>query len=465
MKEGIMPTKKKRLEIDLRPTQILVLGFMLLIAIGTLLLNLPIASNDHQSIGFIDALFTATSAVCVTGLVVVNTAAHWTVFGKTVIIVLIQIGGLGFMTITTTLFMLLGRKIGLKERMIIQEALNQYTLSGMVRLTKNIIIGTLMIEGVGALLLAIKFIPEYGLKGLPMGIFHSISAFCNAGFDVLGDSSMSPYIGDVLVNFTLMLLIILGGLGFSVWVDTIKTTQKSIQKGWSHKRWFRQLSLHTKLVYVATVILIVVGFVFFLVVEGLNDQTLGLLSIKDKFLGALFQSVTTRTAGFNTMALDQMTDASKFVSILLMFIGGSPAGTAGGVKTITIIVLIIEMMSTVRGSDDAEIFGRRLARGIIRRALAVIIISLGVVLVVTTLLSLTQEGSFMDVFFEAVSAFATVGLTLGQTGKLDTFGKLIISVTMFIGRLGPVTMAVAFSLKNSKRHAKVKMPEGKVMVG
>ena len=460
-----MINKKKRIDIDLKPTQILVLGFLLLIALGTFLLNLPVASQSNQSIGFIDALFTATSAVCVTGLVVVNTAAHWSVFGKTVIIVLIQIGGLGFMTIATTLFIVLGRKIGLKERMIIQEALNQFTLSGMVRLTRNIIFGTLLIEGVGALLLAIKFVPVYGMKGIGLGVFHSISAFCNAGFDILGDESMSLYVGDVLVNFTLILLIVLGGLGFTVWVDTIKTSREGIERGWKMKAWFRHLSLHTKLVYVTSLLLIVVGFIFFFVIEGFNDQTLGLLSFKDKILGALFQSVTTRTAGFNTMPLHLMTDASKFVSILLMFIGGSPAGTAGGVKTITIVVLLIEVMSTVRGSQDAEAFGRRIPPNIIKRALAVIMISLMVVITVTSLLSLTQNGEFMNIFFEAVSAFATVGLTLGETAHLNTFGKIVISVTMFIGRLGPITMAVALSLRNSRKKVNIRRPEEKVMVG
>jgi len=253
-----MINEKKRIDMNLKPTQILVLGFLLLIALGTTLLTLPVASQNNESIGIVDALFTATSAVCVTGLVVVNTAAHWSGFGKTVIIVLIQIGGLGFMTIATTLFMILGRKIGLRERMLIQESLNQFTLSGMVRLTRNIIFGTLLIEGVGALLLAIKFVPVYGIKGLGLGVFHSISAFCNAGFDILGNESMTLYVGDVLVNFTLMLLIVLGGLGFTVWVDTIKTSHESIEKGWSMKVWFRHLSLHTKLVYVSTFVLIIV---------------------------------------------------------------------------------------------------------------------------------------------------------------------------------------------------------------
>lgn len=459
-----MARVKRKKAFELEPTQILVLGFMMLIAIGTFLLNLPIASNNGHSIGFIDALFTATSAVCVTGLVVVNTAAHWTVFGKTVIIVLIQIGGLGFMTIATTLFMVLGRKISLKDRMLIQESLNQSTLSGMVRLTRNIIFGTLLIEGVGALLLSIKFVPEYGLKGLFYGTFHSISAFCNAGFDILGDSSLSPYIGDVVINFTIMALIILGGLGFTVWVDVIKVTKGQIGNGFKMKKWFGKLTLHTKLVLVISVSMIVGGFIFFFAIEGFNDATLGSLPWNERFLGALFQSVTTRTAGFNTMALDKMTDASKFVSILFMFVGGSPAGTAGGVKTVTIGVLIIEVISVVRAKPDTEAFGRRIPQSTIKRALAVIMISLMVIMAVTTILTLTETGSFMDILFEAVSGFATVGLTIGQTGKLSTLGKLVMSVTMFIGRLGPITMAVAFSIRNRKK-LNIRKPEEKVMVG
>jgi len=457
--------KQKKVKFRLRPTQTLVLGFMALIVIGTAFLSLPIASQDGHSIGFIDALFTATSAVCVTGLVVVNTAAHWTVFGQLIILILIQIGGLGFMTITTMVFIIIKKKIGLKDRMLIQEALNQYTLSGMVQLIRHVILGTLILEGLGALLLSLRFIPKYGLKGIYYGIFHAISAFCNAGFDILGDNSFSFYIGDVGVNLTIMLLIILGGLGFTVWVDVVRVTKEKERRGQGIRKWFRRLTLHTKLVLVLSTGLIIVGFFFFLVVEGLNDATLGQLPLHEKLLGALFQSITTRTAGFNTMALDQMQDASKFFTMLLMFIGGSPAGTAGGVKTVTVGVILIEIVSIIRAKKDAEIFGRRIPRDIIRRALAVMTISLLVVMGVTVILTLTEKGSFIDLFFEAVSGFATVGLTLGQTAKLSTLGKIIMSVSMFIGRLGPVTMAVAFSIRSSKRQLKIKKPEEKVMVG
>jgi trk system potassium uptake protein TrkH len=455
----------EKIRINLKPTQILVMGFALLIIIGSILLNLPIASNDGRSVGLINALFTSTSAVCVTGLVVVNTLQHWTIFGKVVILILIQVGGLGFMTITTTLFILLGRKIRLKERLIIQEALNQYTLSGMVRLTKNIFLGTLIIEGIGAILLSIKFVPVYGYYGIFMGIFHSISAFCNAGFDIIGDSSLTPYIGDVLVNFTIMLLIILGGLGFTVWLDVVRVSKDKVQKRYSFRSWFRKLTLHSKLVLVLTGGLIVFGFIFFLIIEGNNPLTLGTLSLKDKFLGALFQSVTPRTAGFNTIPLSQMEDASKFMTIILMFIGGSPAGTAGGVKTVTVGVLFIVILSVVRSKEDTEIFERRIPEGIIKRALAVIMISLFVVIAVTMTLSLSETGSFIDIFFEAVSGFATVGLTLGITGSLTTLGKIVLCITMFIGRLGPITMAVAFSVKSNKKNGSIKKPEEKVMVG
>ncbi|PKM68492.1 MAG: Trk family potassium uptake protein [Firmicutes bacterium HGW-Firmicutes-2] len=460
-----MDNLKRQLDVNLKPTQVLVLGFLILIFLGAICLSLPMASVSGTSTGFVDALFTATSAVCVTGLVVVNTASHWTPFGKVIILMLIQIGGLGFMTIASTIFMILGRKISLRDRMMIQESLNQNTLSGMVRLTKNIIIGTLIIEAVGALFLSLKFVPEYGSKGVFYSIFHAISAFCNAGFDIIGNNSLMPYVGSVTINFTVMALIIIGGLGFTVWMDVIKVTNKELRIGMKPKRWFRHLRLHTKLVLVITASLIMGGFIFFFFLEGFNEATLGNLPLKDKVLGAMFQSVTTRTAGFNTIDNSAMTDVSKFVTILLMFIGGSPAGTAGGIKTVTMGVIFFEVLSVVRGKDDAEAFNRRIPRNTIKRALAVIMISLSVVMGVTMLLTITESGGFMDILFEAVSGFATVGLSLGETQRLTQVGKLIMSMTMFIGRLGPITMAVALTLKHEKKKINIRKPEEKVMVG
>ncbi|MCT4543346.1 MAG: TrkH family potassium uptake protein [Vallitalea sp.] len=455
---------KHKYKIDLKPTQILVLGFLSLIIIGAILLNLPIASANHQSIGFVDALFTATSAVCVTGLVVVNTLHYWSIFGKVVIIILIQIGGLGVMTFATMFFIIMGRKIRLKERLIIQEALNQYTISGMVRLTRNVLLGTLLIEGIGAVLLSIRFVPEYGPSGIFKAIFHSISAFCNAGFDIKGSSSLSPYIGDIIINFTIMILIILGGLGFTVWLDIIRVLKEKFNNKYTWKRAFRKFTLHTKIVLVMTFVLILIGFVFFFILETTNPNTLGNLSIKDKILGSLFQSVTTRTAGFNTMPLSEMTHASKFMTIILMFIGGSPAGTAGGVKTVTMGVIIVTVISGIRGKESTEVYGRTIPQSIVKRAIAVISIGFSVVITVTMILTVTEAGSFMDILFESVSAFATVGLTLGITSSLTTIGKIVICITMFIGRLGPLTMAVALSMKGRSK-VNIKKPEEKVMVG
>ena len=467
MKDNKM-RKKRIFNIKLKPTQILVLGFLGILVIGTILLNLPISSVGGKSIGIIDALFTATSSVCVTGLVVVNTMEHWTMFGKTVILILIQIGGLGFMSFTTALFIIMGRKITLKERLVIQEAFNQYTLAGMVKLTINILIGTFIVEGVGALLLSIRFIPKYGIgMGVFMSVFHSVSAFCNAGFDIIGHSSLTPYVSDVLFNFTIMMLIILGGLGFAVWLNIVNVSRDKIENQYSMKRWFSKLTLHTKLVLVLSGFLIGVGFVFFFIVEYNNPDTFGNMTLSQKILAALFQSVTPRTAGFNTIPLDKLKEASKFMTILYMFVGGSPGGTAGGVKTVTVGVILLTVKSVMEGKERTEIFSRSIPTGVIRKATAVIAISLGVVVGVTMLLSLSEPDSipFMDIFFEATSAFATVGLSVGITGSLSTFGKIIIAITMFIGRLGPVTMVAAFTLKGKRRKGSIKKPEERVMVG
>ncbi|MBC7961273.1 MAG: Trk family potassium uptake protein [Vallitaleaceae bacterium] len=461
---------KKFFSIDLKPTQVLVLGFLAVILIGAFLLDLPISNKGGHSAGFIDALFTSTSAVCVTGLAVVNTRDQWTIFGKVVLLLLIQVGGLGIMTITTTMFILLGKKIRLKERLIIQEAMNQYTLAGMVRLIKNVFLGTILIEGIGAFLLSVKFVPEFGfLKGIWMGIFHSVSSFCNAGFDIVGYESLVPYVGSPIVNFTVMGLIILGGLGFTVWLDILRTIKEKFKYQYTLKRTFQKFTLHTKLVLVLTLSLIVFGFVFFFVLESMNPNTLGPMGLKEKLLGSLFQSVTPRTAGYNTISQTGMTDASKFMTIILMFIGGSPAGTAGGIKTVTFGIIFLSVVSVIKAKDDVEAFGKRIAWDLVRKALTVAVISMTLIIAVTMVLTLTEvdeKFSFLDMLFETVSAFGTVGLTLGVTPYLTIVGKLIISLTMFIGRLGPITMLVALTLKNKKnKNGTIKRPEEKVMVG
>lgn len=445
-------------KLKIAPTQILVIGFLLLVLIGTSLLSLPIASNSGTSVGIVDSFFTATSAVCVTGLVVVDTGTHWTTFGKTIILILIQIGGLGIMTFSTMFALILGRKITLKERLIMQEALNQFDLQGLVKLTKYIIVTTFCIEAIGAVIFSLAFIPDYGWqKGIAMSIFHSISAFCNAGFDIMGNfGSLTKYIGNYIVNLNAIVIVVLGGLGFTVWIDLYKYIKQKKQ----HK-----ISLHTKVVIAMTVVLIIFGFIFFLAAEFTNKATIAELPTSTKLISSFFHAVTPRTAGFNTVDINAMSIPSKFMTILLMFIGGSPGSTAGGIKTTTAGLLILTVISVVRGREDTEVFKKRLPKHLVYRALAVILISFSIVILVTMLLSITEKADFMTVLFESTSAFATVGLSMGLTPKLSVIGRLIIALTMFAGRVGPLTLVLALSQKSAKNKGNMKYPEDRIMVG
>ena len=456
---------------SLNPAQVLVVGFLIVILIASILLMLPISSNSGEVTPFIDTLFTATSAVCVTGLSVVNTLAHWSIFGKVVILCCIQIGGLGFMSLVSMIFVFLGKRITLKNRLVMQEALNFNTTAGVVRFTKMVVKGTFLVEGIGAFLLAFVFIPEYGvLKGIAYSIFHSISAFCNAGFDLIGDSSLTPYVGNGLVNFVIIMLIILSGLGFYVWVDTYKmfVNKYKASEHYTWKQAIGKLSLHTKLVWIITAILLVSGFLVIFLFEYTNPATLGALTFKEKIYAALFQSVSPRTAGFNTIPLADLTDTSKLYTILLMFIGGSPAGTAGGIKTVTMGVLVLCVYNTIKGNDQVVVFKKRISFDTITRALSIVMIAFIVIAVVVGILSMTEDFTFMEILFETVSAFATVGTTLGITPSLSLIGKITIIIVMFIGRLGPITMAVALMVRRrdkEKNKAKIQYPEEKIMVG
>lgn len=452
----------------LDPAQILVISFLAVILVGTILLMLPISSQSGQSTPFIDSLFTATSAVCVTGLVVVNTYAHWSIFGKIVIMLCIQIGGLGFMTLVSMTFIMVGKRITLKNRLIMQEALSFTTVAGIVRFTKHVVKGTLVVEGIGAILLAFQFIPERGVKsGIAYAIFHSVSAFCNAGFDLVGTNSLTPYVGNGLVNFTIMGLIIMGGIGFCVWIDTYKALRlkMSSPQHFSWKQTFLKLGLHTKLVWIITIGLLTVGAVFFFGAEYHNPETLGLLTFKEKIYAALFQSVSPRTAGFNTISLPDLTDASKIMTIILMFIGGSPAGTAGGIKTTTAGILVLCALCTIKGKENVVVFKRKVPIQIIMRALTITMLAMAVVLSMVMLLSFTESATFMEILFEVVSAFGTVGLTLGITSSLTIIGKITIIIAMFIGRLGPITMAVALTMRQGRDKGSVQYPEEKILVG
>jgi trk system potassium uptake protein TrkH len=439
-------------------TQAIVIGFAAIIFAGCILLNLPISTKTGYSIGFINALFTATSAVCVTGLVVVDTYTHWSFFGQVIILLLIQIGGLGFMTLATLFSLALGRKISFKERLLIAESLNQYSPQGMVKLIKDILLGTMIFEGIGAIILSIRFAGQYGIKdGIFKGIFHSISAFCNAGFDLMGGngqfSSFSTYVEDPVVNLTIMALVIIGGLGFAVWEDVYKT------------RNFSEFRVHTKLVLVTTTILLVSGFIFFMALEYSNTETLQPLSLKGKVLASMFQSVTPRTAGFNTLSLPDLTNASKLITMVLMFIGGSPGSTAGGIKTTTAGVLLFAVISVLRGCKDVNVFKKRLEIEVIIRSLAIVLLSLFVIISTTIVLSVFENATLFEYLFESTSAFGTVGLSMGITPTLGRIGKLALIITMFMGRVGVLTMGMAVNIRIQKSDTKLKYPIEKILVG
>jgi len=440
----------------LTPYQILVLGFAGLILGGALLLMLPIAAATGPGLSFIDALFTATSAVCVTGLVVVDTGTYFSLFGQLVIISLIQAGGLGIMAMSTLMAILIGKKINLKQRLVMQEALNQFTIAGVVRLTQYIIKVTLLLEFIGGTILAIRWYQDFGLKGIYFGYWHAVSSFCNAGFDLLGSvtgkfSSATGYVDDIAVNVVISLLIILGGIGFTVIADV-----------WTNRR-FDRLSLHSKVVLITSLVLIVFGAIVIFLLEYNNINTLGSLSGQGKILASYFQSVTARTAGWNTVDLSKLTDATLFFMVILMFIGASPTSTGGGIKTSTAGVLAVAIWALIRGRQDAELFERRIPQSIIYKAFSVMLISAVLVIFVTMMLSITENQPFINLLFETTSAFGTVGLTTGITPTLTAPGKIWIIITMFAGRVGPVTLVLALALKSRKGN--LQYPEGKLLIG
>lgn len=435
----------------LNPPRVLTLGFGSLILIGTILLNLPIATAGGESVGFINAFFTSASAVCVTGLVVVNTAEFWSLFGKIVILILIQMGGLGIMTMATAGALIIGKRITLKERLVIKEQLNQKSMSGLVRLTIYVLLSSFIIEGIGAIFLSTRFIPIYGVaKGIWFSIFHSVSAFCNAGFDITGNS-MIPFAGDISVNIIISLLVIIGGIGFSVLIDVTKN--KRIKK----------FNIHTKMVLSITALLLIIGMFSFLIIEFNNPNTIGDMSGRNKIISSFFQSVVPRTAGFNSVNISSVLDTTSFFMIILMFIGGSPGSTAGGVKTTTIGTLILTTVSIIRGNRDVVVYKKRINEDVINRSLAIIVVSMVLIIVVASVLTITEEFIFLDVLFETTSAFATVGLSRGITPDLSSMGKIIITLTMYAGRVGPLTMAFAFAQKNKAK--KYRYAEGNIIVG
>ena len=451
----------KKRTLKLTTTQLILLSFLFAIVIGSVLLYLPISSASGKSVSYIDALFTSTTSVCVTGLVTLPTVTAWSPFGQVVILCLIQIGGLGIITVMSMLMILLQKKMGLSDRILIQDAFNLNSISGVVKFVKKVIKGTFIVEGIGALLYMCVFVPDFGIKGIWMSVFNSISAFCNAGIDIISENSLCDYATNPLVNAVTCMLIILGGLGFVVWWDVIKTCKRF---GKHKGRCIRALSLHSKIALSMTAFLIVLGAVMFLAFEYNNPETMKGYSTFDKIQLSLFQSVTTRTAGFATIPQQNLTDASSLVSLLLMFIGGSPVGTAGGIKTVTLAVLLATARSTVKNKNEINIFGRTLSKQAVGKAVGVVCMSFVTAFVSTLLLSAVSGFALLDVMYESVSAAATVGLSRNLTPMLDFWGKIIIIVTMYFGRVGPISFAVLFGLKRKNENI-IKNPTEDVSVG
>jgi trk system potassium uptake protein TrkH len=402
---------------------------------------------------FIDALFTSTSATAVTGLIVVNTSSFFSLFGQIVIMFLIQIGGLGFMTMSTLFALLIGKKITLKERLVIKQDLDQFQLSGIIKLVRYILLVTFVIEGIGAIILFLRLIVDYSpLKAIYLAVFHSISAFNNAGFDLFGNS-LENFTGDIVINLIVTTLIILGGIGFAVIAET-----------YNRKRNFSKYSLQTKLVLTITVFLIIFGMVVIFFLEYSNPATMGNLSIGNKALASYFLSVTPRTAGFNTVPTGALNSSTLFFVIILMFIGASPGSTGGGVKTTTFGAIFAVVYAMITGKKDVEVFKRRLVKEVIFKALSIIIISLILIVMVTMILTVTENKEFLDLLFETVSAFGTVGLSTGVTSSLSIIGKVLIIITMFAGRVGPLTLALAIGRRQTQNN-NIRYPKEDVLVG
>lgn len=442
----------------LSSAQVVLIGFLAIILAGSVLLCLPISSADGKVVSYVDALFTATTATCVTGLVTVPTVSTWSIFGQVIILLLIQIGGLGVITIAASIMMMLGKRIGIGNRILIQDSFNLNSLSGIVKFIKKVIIGTLIIEGIGALLYMTVFVPDFGIKGIWISVFNSVSAFCNAGIDIISENSLCDYALNPVINLTTSFLIISGGIGFVVWWDVIEIIKNK------KRRHLRFLSLHSKIAISATAVLIVVGTILFFIFEYNNPLTMQSYSLIEKVEASFFQSVTTRTAGFATIPQENFTNASSIVSLLLMFIGGSPVGTAGGIKTVTFTILIASAISAIKSKDEVNILHRSIKKEAVSKALAVTLMSFSVFFISSLLLSFTSSADAMNVVYEAASATATVGLTRNFTGTLDDIGKLIIIVTMYLGRVGPISLAVAFKVKKDKQY-KIKNPTEEVSVG
>lgn len=451
--------KKKKITVS--KTWIIMFSFLAVIVVGSLLLYMPISTADGKGVSYLDALFTATTATCVTGLVTLPTVSTWSFFGQAVLLVLIQIGGLGVITVISGFMIVMHKKIGFSNRLLIQDAFNLNSLSGIIVFVRKVITGTFIVEGVGAVLYMTVFVPEFGVKGIWISIFNSVSAFCNAGIDIIAENSLCNYMTNPVINFTTILLIVLGGLGYIVWWDLIRVSAQIKRYGLKS---FRRLTLHSKIAISATFILIFTGAILIFIFEANNPLTVGENTFFEKIQFSFFQSVTTRTAGFATVPQENLTNGASLVSLILMFIGGSPVGTAGGIKTVTVAILFAATMSTIRNQNETEIFNRTLPKKAVNKAVAVCGMSFIIMVSSTLLLSLVCDASALDIIYETVSATATVGLTRNLTAGLDSWGKMIIICTMYLGRVGPISLALAFGTKKENRNI-IKNPVEEINVG
>ena len=452
---------KKKTKFTFSTTQIIMLSFLIVILLGSALLSLPISTQSGKPVAYIDALFTSTTATCVTGLVTLPTVTTWSVFGQIVILVLIQIGGLGVITVMAGFMVALHAKLKLKDSLLISDAFNLNSLSGLTNFVKKVFIGTFIIEGIGALMYMPVFIPDFGVKGIWISIFNSISAFCNAGIDIVAENSLCNYALNPLINVTTSILIILGGLGYIVWWDIIRVLKNAKKLKF---KCFSALTLHSKIVLTATLILIFGGAIMILIAEYNNPLTIQGYSFFNKLQLSFFQSITTRTAGFATIPQENLSNTSAIISSFLMFIGGSPVGTAGGIKTVTIVVLIATAHSAIKNKNEVSLFNRSLSSQVTKKAVAVTVMSFAIMFLSTVLLSVVTNAPALDIFYEAVSATATVGLSRNLTSTLDLFGKMIITATMYFGRIGPISLAIAFTSKKEITN-NIKNPTEEISVG
>ena len=456
---------KRKIRYKLNPAQQIALSFALVILVGTFLLSLPI-SNKIPGVPVIDHLFTVVSAVCVTGLTTVILVNQYTQFGLWVILIIIQIGGLGLMTLIALFVIFLSGKLSISNRLALNEAVNYFDLHDFNHFIRSIMKYTLFFETIGFVLLSFRFVPIFGInQGLFTALFTAVSAFCNAGLDTLGAVSLQAYVSDPLVNFTVMFLIVVGGLGFGVWFDISQGTKSLLKGKYTLNYIIKHFKVHTKIAITTSIALIFAGALIIFVAEYGNPTTIGLLSLPDKMMSSLFQSVTTRTAGFATLNMALMKSASLFVIIILMFIGGSPGGTAGGIKTTTFAIMILMITAELRGQKELIVFNRRIPREHFRKAFVVAFMLLTTVTIGIIFLNLTESYDFLSISFEAVSAIATVGLSMGITSGLSSVGKVIIILLMYLGRIGPLTLMLSVNRSGLRKGHELSYPVGDILIG